>query len=132
MMNLRIRPLKPIFTALIATATLPAYADQATRAVLLNPVVGEISPSNPQKVSLMVTEGQAEGCIFEADAFLNQRRLRYEYNLTSTECVKNGQTIPVGHVVRGQHNIKGTMANSGMGRDYLITNKGVSVTLDYQ
>ncbi|WP_373019589.1 hypothetical protein [Thiomicrorhabdus sp.] len=128
MMNLKNWILSVINLTLL-TLILPAYAGEPpTRAILLNAVQGD----KPQKVSMRVTQGQAKGCILEANAFLNKQRLRYEYDLSSSQCVKDGQVIPVGRVVRGQHNIKGTMANSGMGRDYLISNKGVNVTLDYQ
>lgn len=109
----------------------PAYGE-ATRAVLLTPVKGAIPVSTPQPVKLEIVQGPAKGCTAEGTAFLNQKRLRYEYDLMPVNCIKNGQRIRVGQVVRGQHNIKGTMANSGMGRDYLISNKGVTVTLAHQ
>ncbi len=108
------------------------HAAEPTRAVLLTPIQGSFSKTAPADVKLLVTEGQAKGCIIQGTAYLNKKRLRYEYQLAPVNCIKNGQKIDVGQVVRGQHNIKGTMANSGMGRDYLSSNKGVTVTLaDY-
>ncbi|MDX1347955.1 MAG: hypothetical protein R3189_06880 [Thiomicrorhabdus chilensis] len=117
--------------ALTFSLSFPAYAEP-TRAILLTPVQGAIPASNPQTVKLEIVQGEAKGCTAQGTAFLNPKRLRYEYDLMPINCVKNGQRIPVGQVVRGQHNIKGTMANSGMGRDYLISNKGVTVTLAHQ
>ena len=96
-----------------------------TRAILLNAVQG----AEPQPVKLLVIQGEAKGCVIEGTASYNKKRYCHEYDLGTVHCEINGHKIPVGHVVRGQHNIKGTLANSGMGRDYLITNKGVTVTL---
>ncbi|MDX1352264.1 MAG: hypothetical protein R3254_04575, partial [Thiomicrorhabdus sp.] len=76
--------------------------------------------------------GKAKGCKAHGTAHLNHQRLRYEFKLQPIVCIKQGQAIPVGTVVRGQHNIEGTMANSGLGRDYLVSNKGVTVTLTDQ
>lgn len=105
---------------------------ESTRAVLITPVQGAIPASNPQTVKFEIVQGPAKGCTAQGTAFLNPKRLRYEYDLMPINCIKHGQKIRVGQVVRGQHNIKGTMANSGMGRDYLISNKGVTVTLAHQ
>ncbi|MDG6778637.1 hypothetical protein QCB44_07960 [Thiomicrorhabdus sp. zzn3] len=102
------------------------------RAILLTPVVGQPTPASPQPVRFEIIQGQAKGCLAYGNAYLNNQRKRYEYKLKPVNCVKNGQTVTVGQVVRGQHNIKGTMANSGMGRSYLISNKGVTVTLAYE
>lgn len=122
-----------VMTALLyAPWSVQAQTDQTHRAVLLNAIYGKVSQSDPQKVRLLITQGPAKGCIVRGSAYLNPRRLRYEYDLKPVKCIKNGHSIVVGTVVRGQHNIKGTMANSGMGRDYLISNKGVTVTLSNQ
>ncbi|WP_178862887.1 hypothetical protein [Thiomicrorhabdus cannonii] len=128
-----------VFTPLLFSLTFGAdisQADQndavATRAVLLNSVQGHISPQNPQAVRFEIVEGAAAGCIANGHAFLNPKRLRYEYTLEPVNCIKDGREVHVGSVVRGQHMVKGTMANSGIGRAYLITNKGVTVTLTDQ
>jgi hypothetical protein len=128
-MQLR-HPLLSLLSLLLLSAPFTAFSQtDSTRAILLTPIMGEVSPQQPQKVRLEITQGAAKGCQVEGTAHLNKRRMRYEFNLNPAHCVKNGKTIPVGHVVRGQHNIKGTMANSGMGRDYLVSRKGVEVTL---
>ena len=118
------------FTSLASQAA--PNTQPPTRAILLNPIQGDINQAEPQAVNLLITEGQAKGCKAEGSAYLNKQRKRYEYNLAPIHCIKNGQVIPVGQVVRGQHNIKGTMANSGMGRTFFVTNKGVTVTLTNQ
>lgn len=120
------------FLALGFLATPTHALELETRAELLNAVQGDINQSSPQPVRLIITQGPATGCEVTGTAFLNKQRQRYEYTLNPTNCIKNGQPIHVGTVVRGQHNIKGTMANSGMGRDYFVTNKGVTVTLTDQ
>jgi len=109
-----------------------SYAAEQTRAVLLTPIKGQPTQAKPYPVKLMIINGQAKGCEAVGKAHLNVQRLRYEYQLQPVICIKQGKAISVGTVVRGQHNIKGTMANSGMGRDYLISNKGVTVTLAYE
>jgi len=113
----------------LAILSTHSFAAEQTRAILLTPVQGQPTQANPYPVNLMIVNGQAKGCKAHGTAHLNNQRLRYEYNLQPVNCIKQGHVIPVGTVVRGQHNIKGTMANSGLGRDYLITNKGVTVTL---
>jgi len=110
----------------------PSQASEPTRAVLLNNIQGDINQANPHAVNLLITQGQAKGCKANGTAFLNKQRMRYEFTLAPITCVKNGQNIPVGTVVRGQHNIKGTMANSGMGRNFFSSNKGVAVSLSFQ
>jgi len=115
-------------TSLLSTAH---AAEDQTRAVLLNSVQGNHSQDTPIPVSLLITQGKAKGCIAKGKAYLNKQRLRYEYQLEPIHCIKDGQPVEVGQVVRGQHNIMGTMANSGMGRNYLISNKGVSVSLTH-
>ncbi|WP_237261757.1 hypothetical protein [Thiomicrorhabdus immobilis] len=120
---------KLIAISLFGIALSSHAAEQVTRAILLNSIQGPISQTSSTPVKLLITQGNAKGCVAQGVAFLNPKRLRYEFNLEPVNCVKNGHKIPVGTVVRGQHNIKGTMANSGMGRKYLISNKGVTVTL---
>ena len=122
------------FCLTLGAVTSPAQASEQTtqsinRAVLLNSIQGDINQSNPQPVHLLITQGQAKGCKANGLAFLNKKRKRYEFKLAPIHCIKNGHPIPVGNIVRGQHNIKGTMANSGMGRAYFVTNKGVTVSL---
>ena len=110
-----------------------SYAEEQTyRAILLNSIQGAHSQAQPADVKLLITSGEAKGCTVQGQAYLNRKRLRYEFNLAPIECIKDGQKIRVGQIVRGQHNIKGTMANSGMGRNYLVTNKGVAVTLAHR
>ncbi|QCU90967.1 hypothetical protein [Thiomicrorhabdus sediminis] len=99
------------------------------RAILLNPVIGKIHPDQPKTVNFRVLTGPAKNCILSAKAHLDPHRLRHIYQLSNNICQIDGQNILLGGVVRGQHNIVGTMANSGMGRRYLISNKGVEVTL---
>lgn len=108
-----------------------SFSDETVRAMLLTPVSGEISSSQPQPVQLKVLTGEAKGCVLNGSAVLNRKRLRYEYDLPNNLCEIAGRNIQVGHIVRGQHNIKGTMANSGMGRDYLLSKKGLEVNLSY-
>ena len=122
------------FCLTLGFASFSAHAapNSPTRAILLNAIQGDINQAHPQTVNLLITEGQAKGCQVQGYAFLNKQRKRYEYKLAPINCVKNGQPIKVGQVVRGQHNIKGTMANSGMGRTFFVTNKGVTVTLANQ
>ncbi len=131
MKNLRILSLNLLSIALFSTA-LSSHAQDTTRAMLLNPIQGEVTQTQPQPIKLMIVAGQAKGCTAEGTAVINPKRLRYEFELAPINCIKNGERIAVGQVVRGQHNIKGTMANSGMGRKYLISNQGVTVTLAYQ
>ncbi|MEA3405846.1 MAG: hypothetical protein U9R28_08920 [Pseudomonadota bacterium] len=109
-----------------------SQASEPTRAVLLNSIQGAINQTQPQPVKLLITQGQAKGCKASGTAFLNKQRMRYEFTLAPINCIKNGQKIPVGTIVRGQHNIKGTMANSGMGRKFFISNKGVAVSLSFK
>ncbi len=132
MKNLRTVSLNLLSIALFSTALSSHASEETTRAILLNSINGEITQTQPQPVKLLIVKGPAKGCLAEGTAFLNFTRLRYEFNLAPINCVKNGKKIVVGTVVRGQHNIKGTMANSGMGRSYLISNKGVTVTLAFQ
>lgn len=106
-------------------------SEQNNRAILLTAIEGSYTVANPKPVKLLITTGAAKGCLAEGNAYLNKKRLRYEFNLAPINCIKNGQKISVGNIVRGQHNIKGTMANSGMGRDYLVSNKGVIVSLTH-
>ncbi|MGM0541538.1 MAG: hypothetical protein ACQEQR_03760 [Pseudomonadota bacterium] len=131
MKNLRTVSLTLLGFALFST-TLSSQASEETRAKLLNSIYGEITKDQPQAVKLLIVKGPAKGCVVEGTAFLNFKRLRYEFNLAPINCIKNGEKINVGTVVRGQHNVEGTMANSGMGRSYLISNKGVTVTLAHQ
>ena len=125
----------PLFTlsltaiTLLSSATLSYAEETQTRAILLNPVIGAIPASQPQAVKLLIVSGEAKGCIATGGAYLSSERQRHEFILNPINCIKNGKKINVGQVVRGQHNIKGTMANSGMGRSYLVSNKGVTVTL---
>jgi hypothetical protein len=128
-----------VSTPLLLSLTLGAGISQAaqtdpapTRAVLLTSVQGHISQQTPQAVRFEIVQGPAAGCIAKGHAFLNDKRMRYEYALEPVNCIKDGHEVHVGSVVRGQHLIKGTMANSGMGRSTLITNKGVTVTLTDQ
>lgn len=115
---------------LLSVFSLPAWADPiSARAVLLNAVYGEVPISQPQSVRLKVISGPAKGCVLQASAYLNKPHRRYEFHVPNNVCEVNQQVIEVGQVVRGQHAIKGAMANSGMGRDYLIANKGLTVTL---
>jgi len=107
-------------------------AEPITRAILMTPIQGQPTQDNPSPVELIITTGEAKGCKAQGTAYLNHQRLRYEFKLQPIHCIKHGQVISVGTVVRGQHNIKGTMANSGLGRDYLASNKGVTVTLANQ
>lgn len=127
---MRLIPFTPLLLGLLFSAIV--HAAEPHRAVLLNSVQGHISPQNPQAVRFEITQGPAAGCTAHGHAFLNPKRLRYEYTLAPVHCTKNGRQVPVGSVVRGQHMVKGTMANSGMGRSVLITNKGVSVSLTDQ
>ena len=114
-----------LFLAL-SSITLTCHAtDEINRAILLNPIIGD----QAQTVKLLITEGSAKDCQAQGIVTLNKKRLRYEFALEPINCIKNGQSIKVGQVVRGQHNILGTMANSGMGRKFLVSNKGVTVTL---
>lgn len=99
------------------------------RAIMLNALYGDIPRHQPQPVQLKVIEGQAKGCLIKGTAYLNKPRRRYEYTLTPPHCRSAGQNVPIGLVVRGQHNIIGTMANSGMGRPTSFSNKGLIVTL---
>ncbi len=133
----------PLITVALLSTALPSHADfkplnassnasNSTQAILLNALQGSVTLTQPQPIRLLIISGPAEGCIAEGSAVLNPIRLRYEFTLQPINCVKNGQQILVGQVVRGQHNIKGTMANAGMGRSYLISNKGVTVTLTFQ
>ena len=129
----------PLITVALLSTALPSHADfkplnasNSTQAVLLNALQGSVTLTQPQPIRLLIISGPAEGCIAEGSAVLNPIRLRYEFTLQPINCVKNGQQILVGQVVRGQHNINGTMANAGMGRSYLISNKGVTVTLTFQ
>lgn len=129
--------IKNLITALLIQMMiiLPGTAfskEDSVNAKLLNPVSGNVSPDHPQPVKLLITNGPAKGCVLSATAVLNRKRLRYEYHLPNPQCQIDGQMVKVGHVVRGQHQIKGTMANSGMGRDYLLSKKGLEVTLAYQ
>ncbi|MDX1795531.1 MAG: hypothetical protein R3219_02295 [Hydrogenovibrio sp.] len=118
----------------ICLSLLGLTASQAaeTRAILLNPVMGDIPQSAPKPVRLKVLNGEAKGCIIQGNAFLNKKRFRYEYQLHPASCVKNGRIISVGQVVRGQHHLVGTMANSGLGRDYYLSKKGLKVSLTYE
>jgi hypothetical protein len=108
-----------------------AQADE-TKAIFLNGLYGDATPQNPLPVKLEVINGKAKGCIIEGQAVLNKRHRRYEYTLQPPQCVHQGQKVAVGTLVRGQHNIPGTMANSGMGRGYWFSNKGLIVTLSEQ
>lgn len=112
---------------LLSSATLSYAEETQTRAILLNSVIGAIPASQPQAVKLLIVSGEAKGCIATGGAYLSSQR--HEFILNPINCIKNGKKINVGQVVRGQHNIKGTMANSGMERSYLVSNKGVTVTL---
>lgn len=132
MKNLRTISLTLLSIALFSAALSSLATEETTRAILLNSINGKITQAQPQPVKLLIVKGPATGCLAEGSAFLNTKRLRHEFNLAPINCVINGKKIVVGTVVRGQHNIKGTMANSGMGRSYLISNKGVTVTLAFQ
>ena len=90
---------------LIGLATSAHAAEDKTRAVLLNAVQGPHSQDAPLPVSLLITQGKAKGCIAKGTAYLNKQRLRYEYQLEPIHCVKDGQPVKVGQVVRGQHTI---------------------------
>lgn len=103
-----------------------------TEAIFLNGLYGEATQQNPLPVRLKVISGKAKGCIIEGQAVLNKNHRRYEYTLQTPQCFHQGEAVPVGTVVRGQHNIPGTMANSGMGRGYWFSNKGLIVTLSDQ
>ncbi len=120
-MILNLLSISLLSTPLISHANEPL----PTRAILLNAVYG----TETQPVKLLVIQGEAKGCVIEGTASYNKSRFCHEYDLGTIHCEKDGHNIPVGNVVRGQLNITGTLANSGMGRDYLITNKGVTVTL---
>lgn len=109
-----------------------AVEAEETRAIFLNGLYGDATSQNPLSVKLEVINGKAKGCIIEGTAVLNKRHRRYEYTLQTPQCQYEGQTVPVGTLVRGQHNIPGTMANSGMGRGYWFSNKGLIVTLSEQ
>lgn len=109
-----------------------AVQAEETRAIFLNGLYGDATPQNPLPVKLEVINGKAKGCIIEGEAVLNKRHRRYEYTLQPPQCVHQGQKVAVGTLVRGQHNIPGTMANSGMGRGYWFSNKGLIVTLSEQ
>ena len=101
-------------------------------AIFLNGLYGNATPENPSPVKLKVISGKAKGCIIQGKAILNKSHRRYEYTLETPHCFYQGKAVPVGTVVRGQHNIQGTMANSGMGRGYWFSNKGLIVTLSDQ
>lgn len=103
-----------------------------TEAIFLNGLYGEATQQNPLPVKLKVISGKAKGCIIEGKAILNKNHRRYEYSLQTPQCFHQGEAVPVGTVLRGQHNIPGTMANSGMGRGYWFSNKGLIVTLSDQ
>ncbi|WP_321325828.1 hypothetical protein [Thiomicrorhabdus sp.] len=113
----------------LASFSTNSSAAEQTRAILMTQIQGQPTQSNPYPVELKIVQGPAKGCKVYGTAHLNAKRLRYEYKLQPVNCIKNGHAVSVGTVVRGQHNIKGTMANSGLGRDYLVSNKGVTVTL---
>ena len=127
----RTMTLKLIGISLFGLSLTSHASEQTNRAILLTSIEGSYTVANPKPVKLLITTGAAKDCIAEGNAYLNKKRLRYEFNLAPINCIKNGQIIPVGNIVRGQHNIKGTMANSGMGRDYLVSNKGVTVSLTH-
>jgi len=103
-----------------------------TEVIFMTGLYGEATKSNPLPVQLKVISGKAKGCIIEGQAVLNKQHRRYEYTLKTPQCFHQGEAIPVGTVLRGQHNIPGTMANSGMGRGYWFSNKGLIVTLSEQ
>ena len=127
----RTMALKIIGISLFGVSLTSHAAEQNNHAILLTTIEGSYTPANPKPIKLLITTGSAKGCIAKGNAYLNKKRLRYEFNLVPINCIKNGQKISVGNIVRGQHNIKGTMANSGMGRDYLVSNKGVTVSLTH-
>lgn len=103
-----------------------------TEAIFMNGLYGEATQHKPLPVKLKVISGKAKGCIIQGKAVLNKQHRRYEYSLQTPHCLYQGKEVPVGTVVRGQHNIPGTMANSGMGRGYWFSNKGLIVTLSHQ
>lgn len=117
-----------LFVICLGMASVSQAEPAVNRAILLNNLIGE----QPQTIRLLIVEGPAQGCQAQGRAVLNKKRLRYEYNLEPIVCAPQGLPIHVGQVVRGQHNILGTMANSGMGRKVFSTNKGVTVTLTTQ